>query len=271
MRKKIKMIMLDIDGTLLTNDFLVTKDTLDALKKAKAMGIIVGIATGRDVVATMRNLKLWKMDGVASYIVGEGGSQIYDLEKDVITTNNQIDGDLILEIMCHYKDMDVSFSIPLDGNLYYFDKENEYLNFISNKEHLRMIKVDAKEFLKTPKPKIMIACNPSYMPKVLERSKTFSNPKFKFASLITSSFIYEYLDPNVSKSNGIKSICKTLGFSIDNVLSFGDQDNDIDMISSSGIGVAMGNGSEGAKKAADFVTLDNNHDGIAYYLNKYIF
>ena len=50
MRKKIKMIMLDIDGTLLTNDFLVTKDTLDALKKAKAMGIIVGIADRKSVV-----------------------------------------------------------------------------------------------------------------------------------------------------------------------------------------------------------------------------
>ena len=74
------------------------------------------------------------------------------------------------------------------------------------------------------------------------------------------------MDPRVSKTHGLQQIMTLHGWTMDNLLSFGDEDNDYDIIVNSGIGVAMANGSEKTKNAADAITADNNPDGIAEYL-----
>ena len=84
----------------------------------------------------------------------------------------------------------------------------------------------------------------------------------------TAAFYLEVIPKVINKGQGIRDICKVLGISPAEVISFGDAANDIPMLEEAGVGVAMGNASEAVKQAANMVTLSNNEDGIAAALEK---
>ena len=84
----------------------------------------------------------------------------------------------------------------------------------------------------------------------------------------TAAFYLEIIPRRINNGQGIADICRALGMRPSDVIAFGDAENDIPMLRAAGMGVAMGNASEAAKAAADFVTLSNNDDGIAAALEK---
>ena len=77
------------------------------------------------------------------------------------------------------------------------------------------------------------------------------------------------MDSRVSKTSGIEQILKPFGLTMDNVMVFGDEDNDIDMLTNAAIGIVMANGSTNAKNAADEITDSNDDNGIGNALDRY--
>ena len=73
----------------------------------------------------------------------------------------------------------------------------------------------------------------------------------------------------IDKSEAVSIVCRKLGIKAEETIAFGDWDNDAGMLRRAGIGVAMANGSEEAKKSADFITLSNDEDGIAFALERF--
>lgn len=264
----IKLVMCDVDGTLLNDDGLVTQKTIEAIRKLREKGILFGLCTGRDVHSVHDLLNHWNLTGMVDAIVGTGGAEICDLTCNVETSSYPLDGASIKEIMKHYEGMDVNFAIPYQGELY-APKEDGYIQMLAKADHLPYQVVDFDKFLQDPKPKLMIVCNPEYMETVIEHSKTFDNPKYKCASLKTASVLYEYMDPRISKTNGLEQVLALHDWTLENLCTFGDADNDYDMTQNAGIGVVMANGSEKTKSVADYITDDNNSDGIATFLNTY--
>lgn len=267
--KEIKAVMCDVDGTLLSNEGIVTPKTIEAIKKLREKGILFGLCTGRDVTSVRNQSEEWGIEGMVDAIVGSGGSEVYDAALSVDKSNYPLDGKFIKDIMKHYEDMDVSFAIPYQG-LIFAPKEDDLIKMLSKADGIDYRIVDFDEFLEEPKPKIMLVFEPEYMDKVVERSKTFHNDNYKSAGLITASVLYEYMDPRVSKTLGLKEIMELHGWTMDNLCAFGDADNDHDMTLNAGVGVVMANGSELTKSVADFITADNDHDGIAEFIEKYL-
>ena len=74
------------------------------------------------------------------------------------------------------------------------------------------------------------------------------------------------MNKNCSKSSALKALCSYLGISQNEVIAFGDGDNDIDMLQFAGVGVAMGNASDYVKSKADYITLSNEENGVAHTL-----
>lgn len=269
MKMNIKAIMCDVDGTLLTSEGVVSKRTVNAIKKAREKGILFGLSTGRDVNSIQTLLKEWGIDGLVDSIVGTGGAEIYDYVLGVDKQSYPLDGKLIQEIIDHYKDMDVNFAIPFDGILF-APKDDEHIQNLSRDDKVPYQVVDFNEFLKEPKPKVMIVTDPEQMEEVVERSKTFHNDQYKSAALITASTLFEYMDPRISKTYGLKQVMEMHGIDMKEVCTFGDADNDYDMTLNAGVGVVMANGSEKTKSVANYVTDDNDHDGIAKFIENYI-
>ncbi len=266
----IKVLMFDLDGTLLTSNGIVSKNSLDTLKCAKEKGYHIGICTGREALSVKDLLPEWGLEGLIDSIVGTGGAEVLDLSLDVHETNHFLEGNLIKEIVSHYQDMDVNFAIPYNGMIY-APFENDMIKLLSKFDKIPYEIVDFDKFLIEPKPKIMIVCEEMVMDQVIERSKTFKSSQYKSASLKTASVLYEYMDPNISKTGGIQKILDYHNFTLQECCCFGDADNDFDMIKNAGIGVVMGNGSSHTKSVANYITDDNDHDGIANFINNILF
>lgn len=267
--KNIKVIMCDIDGTLLNSKGIVTSKTIDAIKKVREQGILFGISTGRDVPSVKRLFGKWGIGGLVDMVVGSNGGEIYDYKTDYYEENFALPGNLIANIMEHYKDMDVNFAIHGDGVLY-TPKEDELIKILSKGDQLPYEVIDFDEYLKEDRLKLLIVCKPETMPAVIERAKTFKNERFKCASLQTTQHLFEFMDPRISKSFGLQKLMEMHGFTMENLCTFGDADNDYDMTLHAGVGVVMANGSEKTKSVADYITKDNNHDGIGVFLQEHL-
>lgn len=265
----IKAIMCDVDGTLLNNEGIVSPMTVEAIKKARDKGILFGLSTGRDVHSVKTLLKTWGIAGLVDTIVGTGGSEIYDYQLNVEKSSYPLDGELIKDIMRHYEGMDLNFAIP-DQGILFSPKDDEYIRKLAKDDRVDYQVVDFDEFLSKPRAKLIIICKPEYMDTVIEKSKSFSNPNYKSASLKTASILYEYMDPRVSKTNGLKEVMKLHGIFMADLCTFGDADNDYDMTLNAGVGVVMENGSDKTKSVADYICDDNDSDGIGKFIEEYI-
>ena len=264
-----KILFFDLDGTLLNSEGIVTEKTLSALKKAREAGVLLGLSTGRDVNSVETLLPKWKLDSIIDILVGTGGAEVADRNWNRIQSAFPLDGAHIHEIMDHYDDMDVNFAIPYDGILY-APKDDRHIQSLSKADHVPYKVVDFDAFLTEPKPKVMIVCDPETMDQVVERASTFANERYKSAALKTASILYEYMDPRISKPLGIQMAIEPFGMTLEDVCAFGDADNDHDMVLQAGIGVAMANGSDATKRVADFIIGDNDHDGIADFIDTFL-
>lgn len=265
----IKAIMCDIDGTLLNDEGIVTPKTIDAIKALRQKGIYFGISTGRDVPSVRRLLSRWGIDGFVDAIVGSNGGEIYEETSGHYETHYPLKGQVIREIMTHFEDMDLNFCIHGDGVLY-TPKEDQHIKRLSEKDQLPYKVIDFDEFLKEDQLKLLIVCDPKNMPAVIERSQTFHSNAFKSACLQTAELLFEYMDPRISKAFGLQKLMELWGYSMEELCTFGDADNDYEMTLHSGIGVVMENGSPKTKSVADYITDDNNHDGIGNFIYEYL-
>lgn len=265
----VKAIMCDVDGTLLNSQGIVSPMTVEMIKKAREKGILFGLSTGRDVHSVKTLLKSWGIDGLVDAIVGTGGAEIYDYILQVEKSSFPLDGALIQDVIHHFEDMNVNFAIP-DQGILYAPKDDEHIQMLSKADKVPYQVVNFDEFLKEPRAKLIIICHPEDMDSVIERSKTFSNEKYKSASLKTASELFEYMDPRVTKTHGLQEVMAMHGIDMKQLCTFGDADNDYDMTLHAGIGVVMANGSEKTKSVADYITDDHDHDGIGKFIEKYI-
>lgn len=265
----IKAIMCDVDGTLLNDEGIVSPYTVEMIKKARDQGILFGLSTGRDVNSVKTLLKEWGIDGLVDAIVGTGGAEICDFSLGIEEQSYPLAGELIHDIMKHFEDMDVNFAIPWEGILY-APQDDRHIRHLSIGDKVPYKVADFDEFLKEPKPKLIIVCDEETMDSVIERSQTFKNDQYKSSSLKTASVLYEYMDPRISKTHGLMQVMEMHHIDMKELCTFGDADNDYDMTLNAGVGVVMNNGSEKTKSVADYITDDNNHDGIGKFIEKYI-
>lgn len=112
--------------------------------------------------------------------------------------------------------------------------------------------------------KILLTADPSHIDEIDEEILEICGGTF--GAIRSTPFYLEITAKGVNKSSALDHICEGLNIAKDNVIAFGDQLNDMEMVRDAGIGVAMGNAHTDLKQVADIVTEDNNNDGIAKVL-----
>ncbi|WP_281521611.1 HAD family hydrolase [Dubosiella newyorkensis] len=265
MSETVTLVASDLDGTLLNSQKKVTPETREALKQLKNHGILFGIASGRPIESGIILVKDWGLEDDISFLIGMNGGVIYDMRTKEKEQYHLMDGETILEIMEHYKDMDVIFQVMV-GNDRYVNKSTE-----ETRAHAKLfceneILTDLETFLKGRKVnKLILFIDPSYMDQVKARAATFSSDRF--TSYATADNLYEYTDPMINKGFGIQKICEHYGIDPVHVVAFGDAPNDKEMLEDVGYGVAMKNATEDVKAVADVVSsYTNDEDALAHFV-----
>lgn len=275
----IRVIIMDVDGTLTNGRKIVTRKTKEALIKAQRSGIKLVLASGRPTSGLIDLAKELEMADNNGLLVSFNGSKVTDCETNEVLFNEQMsieNGQAVLE---HMKNFNVKPMIDKEDYMYVnnvFDNEIIYkgnpLNIIKYESRGGKFKLCEKDdlaaFANFPLNKILTAAEPEYLQ---AHYKEMMEPfKDKLSCMFTADFFFEFTAKGIDKAKAIDTVLIPMGYKKEEMIAFGDGHNDASIVKYAGIGVAMGNAVDELKSIANEITLSNEDDGIAYTLSKYI-
>lgn len=288
----IKLVNLDLDGTLLTDTSEVTDYTKGVLKKAVDKKVNIVLATGRPKGFT---LSIANENNISKYIIFGNGSAVYDVKNDKNIYESFLKLEKLKEIIELCEQNSIFYYVHTDQlvitknikyNLLYYYKTNQ------NKPYEKRTKIrivsDILEYIKRENIKdvskvTICESNEKIFLNILEKIKEIENVDLTFTDSISTKKIiekqreynidYKYLEISNTGSNkwdAIKALAEKLGISEKEIMSIGDNQNDYEMIKKSGIGVAMKNSMDNVLEIADYITDDNNNNGVAKAIEKFV-
>ncbi len=266
-----------MDGTLLNSRRFVSDATKNAIKRASALGVDVTVTTGR-IYANANYYS--RLIGVKSPVIASNGAIIRGKGNEVIY-ENVINIDILKSVLtlCKKFNMGINFhtcdSILCAGKLMYIMMLSFFFKFIlkskPEKIKVRYIGNYDKFMEKLKKNNNIIKCEVIDLNsgKIAELRREIEKiDGIEIAS--SSKNNIEITSKSVSKGNAIKILANYYNIKREEIITIGDSENDLSMIEYGGLGVAMGNGTEKAKKAADYITETNDNDGVAKVIEKFI-
>lgn len=275
----LKTIVMDIDGTLLNTEKIISTRTKDKLIEAQKQGIKVVLASGRPTQGMLALAKELEMDTYEGFLVSYNGGQVYDVKTKEVLFNQAIPTELANQILEHLKKFHVVPMVDQDDYMYvtnaFFDIGVEVpaghisiVDYESRGGNFKVCEVDTfHDVIKTPVNKILVAGNPKYLNKHHEAMRAPFDESITAA--FSAPFYFEYTDQGIDKAKALAEVFPDMGIQPENMISFGDGQNDRSIIEYAGIGVAMSNAADEILELADEVTTSNDEDGIADFLDQF--
>jgi len=261
--EKIKLIMSDIDGTLLNGQHQTSQATINEIKRIRSKGIMFGLATGRPIESVKALIETNEITEYIDIILGMNGAHIQDFLSGRELLGQKIEPQYLKNIMNKFKTLDTNIMVFFNGEILAC-KDDEKVRQLSQGDSMPYRVVDFDKLFTESFAKILIMCDPK--DEQIAQNYCDELTSEHCYGIQTDKAIFEFMHPSVSKSSGIKLLLNSYDLSMDNVLCFGDGNNDYEMLRDSGVGVAMGNATTKVKAVADFVTKSNVEDGLAKYL-----
>ena len=278
-----KLIASDIDGTLINKDHSVTKYTQDIFAKAQAAGYEIVIATGRDYdsasevvhdlgfepkdIAIISNNGMHVSYPRGNYYVSEPKMSFEDCRVFEQLGQKFYMGILYLTKEGIYFQMDErslqDYQLGLDADrMIYFNErlKTEHIRGIDDIKHTfdsgsiveKMVYIQHPDYLELMKERLVQAFDPTY------------------ALLMVSPGWAEIMPRHINKGDALIALAEQMGISAQATIAFGDSDNDLTLIQRAGRGVAMANARNSLKIIADDITLTNEENGVAHYIEQHL-
>ena len=275
----IKAILLDLDGTLLNDQKLISPQTKQTLLDLQADGVKVVLASGRPkrgIELFADELRLYEYGGL---IVSSNGACVTDAVTNETLFEQAIHRDDASAILDHLTNFDV---IPMINDETYMYVNDVFRGMLElNGKPFNIIEYESRggrfqlreeprlaDAIKFPIYKILVAGQPDYLQ---AHATSLAGPfSGRVTGMFTADMYYEFTDLGIDKARALDHVFQDFGISREHVIAFGDGHNDRSIIEYAGIGVAMKNAVEDIKAIANEITLSNNLDGIATVLSRYL-
>lgn len=265
----IQLIAMDLDGTLNNDQKRITPKTMEALRIAQRKGIRLALASARPSPGLFKERDLLQMQHYGGILMSYNGGRITDAATGRILYETAMERDLAKSVLRQLENLPVT-PILDDGTQFYVSDASGYkVDYECRNNNMICTEVEnLADFLCFCPVKILMSVQPEQLQQVQEQIRTLLPDTLSVVQ--TAPFYLEVIPRTINKGQGIFQICSVLGLDTKQVIAFGDAENDIPMLKTAGIGVAMGNAADRVKAAADFVTFSNNEDGIAAALEQYL-
>ena len=274
MSRTIRMIGVDLDGTLLNSEKQLTAYTREVLKKAIEQEIAVVVATGRPFSGVPDELK--HFPGMR-YALTANGARILDMQKQKVVYKNLLSGEIAEKVIDILKRHHAIHEFFVDGvgymnedglkNVYAYFEDPHMAEYLQS---TRITVKDVKEKLQAMKCEVDklqgIFRNQKDKQEALEELNTLSG-------IVVTAAMDNNLEINKEGTNkglGLLQLGKSLGISREEIMACGDGGNDVEMLKEVGFAIAMANAYDTVKTAADFVTVSNDEDGVAKAIERFV-
>lgn len=271
----IKLIAFDLDGTFLDSKKNIHPDNIKALEAAAEKGVVIVPATGRIVGGVPQQIRELPF---IRYYVTVNGAFVYDAVEDKAVARAEIPLEDALSLLRYEDSLGISYDCYQDGWGYMsadmYDRAGEYVTdpgILKLVLTLRTKVPELKEYLRQKGESVQKL--QLYFTDMQERARQFETLPGMFPDMAFTTSVPFNIEINSSaatKGQGLAALCKLLDIKAEEVLAFGDDRNDADMIRFAGVGVAMENAIEELRAAADWVTASNAEAGVARGIERFV-
>lgn len=266
-----QMIAVDMDGTLLDSQKKISRENILAIRDAASAGKTVVIDSGRCISEVSPTLALLPE---IRYVSAMSGAYILDTSTNEVLFSRTLPEQLVSDMIDLVRDLDPMYQLMSDKATIQRDKYEDLPSYDMQvfrplfDETARIVEDIPSYYRKTHIP-VYVFNMYFHTPADREIAKSRLEPLgvdvvFGEATGIACSL------PGNDKGTGLVKLCEVTGIPLDRAVSVGDADNDLPMIRIAGLGVAMGNANEHVKAAADFITTDNDHSGVAGVIRRFL-
>ncbi len=265
----IKLCTIDLDGTLFDKNKNISKENIEAIKKAKENGCKIVIATGRPYNGVLPVLKKLDLLSEDDYVICYNGAKVFNVKTLEIIFSTTISGKDIKELYTESKRLNTFFHAFRKNEELITDRHNPYTDVETRINKIIDILFDFNdikdddEFLKC----MMVNEQSKITNAINNLNEKFKN---KYSVVRSSNIFLEFLNSFTNKGSALEALANYLNIPISDTMAIGDAGNDIAMIKKAGIGVAMENSFDEVLKIADYITLSNENSGVAKAINKFI-
>ena len=267
---KYKLLVLDVDGTLLNDEREISKRTLAALLKVQQMGVRIVLASGRPTYGLMPLAKTLELSNYGGFVLSYNGCQIIKAQNGEILFERRINPEMLPYLEKKARKNGFAIFTYHDDTLITDSPDNEYIKNEALLNNLKIIKEDefstaidfapCKCMLVSDKEKALIGLEQHWEKRLAGTLDAFrSEPYF-----------LEVVPCGVNKANTLGALLEHLGVTREEVIAVGDGVCDVTMLQLAGMGVAMGHSQDSVKVCADYVTASNEEDGVALAVEKLI-
>lgn len=281
MSEKIKLVALDMDGTLFNDKLEITEENQRMIRAAIEAGTHVIISTGRPYVA----LPIEKLTDLGiRYVITSNGGGIYRIPEKECVYSSCMPPEVIAPIIRHLQTKEIQYDAFISGNRYRESNRQHIVDRLTQfpEATRNMVKTNAmfvddlatfieERDLDVEKMTINFYPLPDGTYKDRDAVWNYLSANPQITALCGGYMNMEYTMAGTTKAMGLRFLADLLDVPMECTMACGDTQNDADIMQAAAIGVAMGNAGNDIKAIADFVTNSNNDSGVAYAIEKFVF
>ena len=277
---RVKLIALDMDGTLFNSQNEISEKDKETLKRATEAGVAVAVATGR--AYTELPIEMLYEAGICYAITGNG-SAVYRLPDKECILSDCLDNEVVCTIISELKQLDIYYDIYVDGLVYCPKSVCHNIRKMDMPESLhehiektRIVVDDLEDYIRSCGKSVeKTTLNFAYLEDGTCLGKAESAAildRYPQVEYLSGGFHnWEFTRAGVNKGTGLRFLAERLGVPMNLTMACGDSENDLSMLRAAQVAVAMENAKPAVKEESNYITLSNNESGVAHAIEHFVF
>lgn len=267
-----KALFLDMDGTTLNDQHEISEENLNAIQEAVKAGHDVVVTTGRPDASAVKLVEKYRLDQAGCrYVISFNGGTILDYRTGEVLFSTGVPLPWLRTLADEARRQGV-FLLTYAGAKVVAEADTDALDFYTKRTGLESLVVpDMVDVLEREPGKALLVDlhGQEAMIRYMESMKEWSGDKLDM--YFSSRELLEIVPKGINKGNAVRAYCEMFHIPISGTIAAGDEQNDLPMILTAGVGCAMANAVEEVKAAADYITEnDNNHSAVAEIIRKFM-
>ena len=265
----IKLIAIDVDGTLLNSKNELSLENKKSIQWAEENGITIAIASGRPINGLLDVFKQLELDSNKHYLIGFNGAVVAKASDYSVIFERTIELDLAKSILRHVNQFPLTLILSRKTELIVQDANGYNVQGEAKMNGMSLKVVDSLvDYIDYQPNKILISGEPSLIDQYRDAIQA---PFIGLVDFVKSApFYLEIIVKDTNKGSSLDYLAQTLGLTPSEVMAIGDNYNDLSMIEYAECGVAMGQADDFIKSKAQFISLSNDENGVAYAIQNVI-